>query len=276
MGSGGGALRERLAGLADVGDDALALAATALAIAGLERPDTCCDHYDRHLDELAEGLAATGAGGAEDRARALAAVMGERHRYVGDEHDDDESAGTSLMWVIDNRRGAAEALGILGLEAARRAGWQVEGLAFAPRFLLRLEDGSGRRVIVDPALGWRPLEAPDMRALLKATSGLAAELAPEHYQRLPNRDILVRLQTQAKLRRLRQGSVGGALAAVEIMLLFAPDRTLLWREAGLMHMRLGQLPRAVAALEQFLARTPNPLARRRTAQLLQELKDRMR
>jgi regulator of sirC expression with transglutaminase-like and TPR domain len=262
MAHAGGAPREMLAALAAAGDDAVSLGTTALIIANLEQPGKRLDDYIGHFDALSESLKR------EEFPAALAAWRGEEH--------DDDDRGLDLMAVLDDGRGAGEALGILAIEAGRRAGLDIEGLAFAPRFLLRLGDEHGERVIIDPAAGWCRVEPPGMRALLKAASGLAAELAPAHYQRLSNRDILVRLQTQAKLRRLRRGAVGAALAAVEATLLFAPDRALLWREAGLMNMRLGRLAEAVAALEQFQVRSPNPLARRRAAQLVQELKDRMR
>jgi len=274
MGAKRRALREHLAALAILGDDGIGLAATALVVAGLDRPATDPQPYLGHFDELAGELTAA-AGKAPSRAAALAAVLGGRHRYRDDDRDDDEIGNTSLMWVVDNRRGVAAALGIVGLEATRRAGWRAEALAFPHRFLLRLAEAEGGRTIIDPAAGWRPVEAPELRAILKASAGLDAELAPSHYQASGNRDILVRLQNEAKTRLLRCGALARAVTVVEATLLFAPDRAALWREAGLMHLRLDNLAQAVAALEQFVSRTANPQARHRILRLLQELRGRM-
>jgi regulator of sirC expression with transglutaminase-like and TPR domain len=266
-----------LAGLAGCADQAVDLAGTALALAALDRPAARIEDYFPHIDTLAAGLAedAAAESDADTLAAALGAVMARRHFYRSDDRDDDEVANTSLMWVIDNRRGSAEALGILALAAARRAGWRAEGLAFPTHFLLRIEDATGRRAILDPFRAWQVVDPASMRALLKAAAGLDAELAPCHYAALDNRAILVRLQNAAKTRLLRCGCIARALAVVEATLLFAPGHTLLWREAGLMHMRLDQLPAAVAALEQFVARTGNPQARRRTNELLHHLRGRL-
>jgi len=267
-------LRDNLAALGLLGDDGIGLAATALALSGLDRPGTDPGAYLGHLDDLAGDLTEAGES-APSRADALAAVLGGRHRYRDDDRDDDEIGNTSLMWVIDNRRGIGAALGIVGLEALRRAGWPVEALAFPHRFLLRLDEADGGRAIIDPASGWQRLEIPELRAILKAAAGLDAELAPSHYQALGNRDILVRLQNEAKTRLLRCGAVARAVAVIEATLLFAPDHVTLWREVGLMHLRLDHVPQAVAALEQFARRTANSQARHRILRLLQELRGRL-
>ncbi|MCR6629514.1 MAG: tetratricopeptide repeat protein [Magnetospirillum sp.] len=78
-----------------------------------------------------------------------------------------------------------------------------------------------------------------------------------------------------KLHALLSGRVAEAVAVVEAMLAYAPDQAPLWREAGMMHLRLDDLPAAIAALEQFAGRTANGAARRRTQMLLQDLRARM-
>ena len=161
------------------------------------------------------------------------------------------------------------------LDVARAAGLTAEGLAFPVHFLLRIEDGAGRRLILDPSAGGKVVEPPDMRALLKIATGLGAELEPAHYAAMGNRDMVVRLQNETKLRLLRCGHIDRALGVVEATLLLAPDLALLWREAGLMHMRLDNPGGAVAALEQFMARTTNAQARARTQDLLAELRSRL-
>lgn len=257
------AARERLARLA--GCEHVELAETALLLAGLDAGDV--DRALAALDRMAGGLAAETA---DSRGDALAAGLAE---FRLDDQDDDESA--SLPWVLSQRRGTPEALGLLWLEVARRAGWSADALAFPGCLLVRLEDEGGQRVIVDPALGGMPLTASQLRAQLKAMAGLAAELTPSLFAPLSNRDILLRLQNEVKLRALRSGRVAEAAAIVEAMLLFAPEQAGLWREAGMMHMRLDNLPAAIAALEQFVARAGNSPARRRTQLLLQEIRARM-
>lgn len=263
--------RARLSALADR-VEGVELADTALALAGLDRPGATAEDYLDHLAGLGAELAASEAEDADGRAEALATVMARRHRYRGDDQDDDQVSNANLMWVIDHRRGIGPALGIVYLEAARRAGWPADGLSFPGRFLIRVEGAGGDRAILEPFHGGRRLSAPQIRALLKEVTGARSELAPSLWSPLANRDILVRLQNDVKLRLLRCGRVDRALAVVEAVLLFAPGQTALWREAGLMHLRLGSPKPAQAALEQFVSRTTNEPARRRTLQLLQEIR----
>jgi regulator of sirC expression with transglutaminase-like and TPR domain len=269
--------RQRLAELGRAEDRDIRPAEAALLMASLERPYSSVAAYLDYLAGLADELRAAIAGeGRQDDsvrlAEALVEVFGRRHRFRGDDRDDDDVSNTNLMEVIDRRRGIADALGLVALDAARGAGLAIEGLAFPAHFLLRLEDRGGRRIILDPCAGSAAMDPPAMRALLKAAIGLEAELEPSHYAAMGNRDMVIRLQNETKLRLLRCGRVDRALTVVEATLLLAPDEVSLWREAGLMHMRLDNRPGAVAALEQFIARTPNAQARARTLALLAELK----
>lgn len=265
--------RERLAGLAGVEDGAIGLAEAAFALAGLHRPAACIEDYLGYRDDLADQLAGCGARDCGDRAEALAEVLAVRHRYRGDDRDDEDVANANLMWVVDHRRGVAGALGLLALDVARAAGWTADGLAVPGRFVVRLHDGDGRRLIVDPFDRCRVVEPPGLRALVKATTG--QDLEPSYFVAAGNREILVRLQNDVKLRLLRCALVAEALEVTEATLLFAPECDSLWRECGLMHLRLGNPKAAIAALEQFVARTGNAQARRRALQQLQDIRQRL-
>ncbi|MBI2235671.1 MAG: transglutaminase family protein [Magnetospirillum sp.] len=265
--------RIRLAALANAADADIDPTEVALLLATLQRPRRPIEPHLAHLAalaaEVAEAVADTGA---EARARALAEVLGRRHDFGG---DDSDPAGATLIDVLQERRGTPEALGLLWLAVARRAGWRAEALAFPAHLLVRIEDDTGGRAIVDPFAGGAMVDAPAMRAQLKAVCGAAAELEPDHHAPLGARPLLIRLENAAKLCLLRAGQVEAALAVVEGILLFAPDQAALWREAGMMHMRLDHMSEAVAALEQFVARTGNTQAKARTQALLAELKGRM-
>jgi regulator of sirC expression with transglutaminase-like and TPR domain len=276
MGLCAASARARLADLAQRADGEVRPMEAALLLAALERPDKGVDSYLEYLAGLAAEVKTAAAGShAEELALALFEIFGRRHRFRGDDRDDDDVENANLMWVIDRRRGVSAALGLLVLDVARAAGLAVEGLGFPVHFLLRIEDEGGRRLILDPTGGGRVIDPPEMRALLKFTSGLAAELEPCHYSAMGNREMVVRLQNETKLRLLRCGQVARALDVVEATLLLAPESASLWREAGMMHMRLDNPGAAVAALEQFIARTTNAQARARTQALLAELKGRL-
>jgi regulator of sirC expression with transglutaminase-like and TPR domain len=166
------------------------------------------------------------------------------------------------------------ALGILYIHAARAQGWAVAGLHFPGHFMIRLDLG-GERAVIDPFNGGVEPDVPDLRALMKATAGPDAELRPEHFAAAGNREILLRLQNNLKLRLLKDGKAERALAVIERTLLFAPDAVDLWREAALIHAHLDNLGAAVGALERFLAASPDAQARHRAAALLQQIKSRL-
>ncbi len=89
------------------------------------------------------------------------------------------------------------------------------------------------------------------------------------------RAVLLRLQNNIKVRRLRDGDLAGAVTCTEDMLRIAPDAAPLWREAGLMHQRLDQIGAAITCLERFLRLAPDGPQAIRIRGLLEELRQRL-
>ena len=114
-----------------------------------------------------------------------------------------------------------------------------------------------------------------LRELLKASVGPEAELSPQHYAEVGNRDILLRLQNNLKLRHLRAGRIEQALAALDVMLLFAPAEAALWREIGLLQAHQGDFPAAISALETFMDLSASDRAVHQAAMLIQQLRNRL-
>ncbi len=123
--------------------------------------------------------------------------------------------------------------------------------------------------------GGAPLEARDLRALLKTFAGESAELGPDTLAPMGKRAVLMRLQNNIKVRRLRDGDLAGAAACTEDMLRLAPHAAPLWREAGLMHQRLGHITAAILNLERFLSLAPDGPQATRVKGLLDELRQRL-
>ena len=269
------AILRRLAGPAE-GEGPLAIAEGALALAALDRPRVPFERYRAHLETLAADLRAAAAGAVDLDARiaALAETIYLRHGYAGDETTYDDLQNANLMRVIDRRKGLPVALAILCLHAGRAAGWSMAGLGFPGHFLIRL-DHEGERAILDPFHGCLRQGPGELRALLKAMAGEDAELRPEHYAEIGDRDVLLRLQNNIKLRRLQSGQVAGALATLESMLIFAPGRAELWWEAAALHSGQGNLRAAILAAQQVGELSPDAEARYRAAQLVQQLTARL-
>jgi len=134
-------------------------------------------------------------------------------------------------------------------------------------------DLGAERRIIDPFNGGQPRDAVALRALLKAMAGPEAELRPDHTRPVGCRDVLLRLQNNIKQRHVREERSAEALAVVETMLMIAPDRAGLWREAGILHSHLDNMRAAIIAFEHYLElAAPADPARHDVAELLRQLR----
>src|ERR1700751_2619989 len=239
------------------GERILPIAEAALALASFERPGVGPTHYREHLQLLARDVGGHpgAAGDLGDRVRAVNEILLLKYGYSGDELTYDDLQNANLMRVVDRRKGLPVALGILYMHAGRAQGWDTVGLGFPGHFLIRLSDGP-ERLILDPFHGGAVCGAAELRELLKAAAGPESELLPEHYAPVSDRDVLLRLQNNLKARLLQAQRYEQAVAVVETMLMLAPDLAELWREAGILHARLGSMGSAAAALEHIALRAP--------------------
>lgn len=265
------------AALAQLGrqpDADLDLAEGALLLAALDRPRVGLERYRAHLAELAGQVAARPAERVAEAVAVLNAVIRGELGYDGDSLTYDDPQNANLMRVIDRRKGLPVALAILYLHAARARGWPAQALRFPGHVLVRLEL-AGERAILDPFNEGRLLEAAGLRALAKAVGGASTELTPEHTAPLSNREVLLRLQNNIKLRRLQNGQMEAGLATLETMLLLAPGEWRLWAEAAELHGRLDNLRAAELALANVIELAEEPQVRALAERQLRSLKNRI-
>jgi len=251
------------------------LADAALMLAAADRPRVALDRYRDHMGALV-GDTDPSPKTAIDRARAIRDSVYVRAGYEGDRLTYDDLQNANLIRVIDRRRGLPVSLGILCLSVSRARGWPAEGLRFPGHFLIRIGGDGGAPVIVDPFDEGALREPADLRGLLQSLEGPGAELRPAHYAPADNREILIRLQTNIKMRLIEQGDFERAAAVAERMLWFAPAVAPLWQEFGLLRARLGDYDMAVAALETCIDRADGDRLRHDAARLLQEIRQTMR
>jgi regulator of sirC expression with transglutaminase-like and TPR domain len=214
------------------------------------------------------------AGDAERRRAVLARLLHERLGFRGDAETYEDMANANLIRVLERRKGLPVALGILWLHAAEAAGWGAQGADFPGHFLIGLDHPKGL-ALVDVFAGGPALAASELRALIKRIEGPRAELRPGLVVPMTKRAVLLRLQNNIKVRRLRDGDLAGAVACTGDMLRLAPDAAPLWREAGLMHQRLGHIAAAILSLERFLELSPDGPQVSRVRGLVEELRQRL-
>ena len=273
--------RAALDAVGQLPDDEIDLAATALQLARIDAPQ--CDWRAAAMDlsllartavEAATASPAADGGDLAVRRAVLAGVLHGEAGFAGDDQNYDDPANANLLQVLERRRGLPVALGILWLHAAEAAGWPAHGLDFPGHFLVALAGGRGQ-LVIDVFAGGAALAAPDLRVLIKRAEGDKAELRPGVLAPMGRRAVLLRLQNNIKLRRLRAGDLAGALVCAEDMLRIAPSEAALWREAGLMNQRLEHIAAALAAFERYLALQPEGAAAARVRDIIAELRQRL-
>ena len=104
---------------------------------------------------------------------------------------------------------------------------------------------------------------------------ISAELRPGVLQPMSIRSVLLRLQNNIKIRRLRAGNLQDALACTEDMLRIAPEQAALWREAALMNQRLDRVAAALRCFEHFLVLVPEGESAARARLAIDELRARL-
>lgn len=257
-------------------DEDLDVAAVALALAALDYPDRDLAGYRDHL----AGLCAAAAAQCQDtahidaRADALAQVISQQFGYTGDQASYNDMQNANMMQVIDRRKGLPVALGLLYIIAARAQGWACAGLNFPGHFLIRLELGSTRRIL-DPFNGGVKMEIPQLRGLLKGMAGEDAELQPEYYQPVSNRDVLLRLLNNIKGRAFQSNDFIRACDILARMRMISPASAHLGYEHGMVHARLGNVPDAMAAMRVCIEHADDPKLRQLAEQAVQQLRLKM-
>jgi regulator of sirC expression with transglutaminase-like and TPR domain len=270
--------RAALEAIGQLPDMEIDMADAALQLARVDAPDADWHSARAHLSDLARDAAQLSAEVPGDdvsgQASALAGLIGGRYRYAGDSEDYDNPANANLIRVIERRRGLPVALGILWLHAVRAAGWSGHGVDFPGHFLVALE-GRGEQAVLDVFAGGTPMDARDLRTLVKRIEGAKAELRPGLLAPMGARSVLLRLQNNIKVRRLTANDLVGALACTEDMLRIAPDEAALWREAAVMNQRLDQVSAALRCFARFLGLVPQGDAAARVRTAMDELRSRL-
>ncbi len=259
----------------------------ALQFARIDAPDADWHAARRHYSDMARDAVALArdlpGGDVAARAGALAGLITGRYRYSGDTATYDDLANANLIHVAERRRGLPVSLGIVWLHCTRAMGWEAHGVDFPGHFLLALDGvaAKGRaqpgpqQTILDVFAGGIPLDAKDLRVLLKRVQGAAAELRPGVLAPMSTRSVLLRLQENVRSRRLAAGETEPALACTLDMLRIAPDHAALWRDAAAMHQQLDQVSAALRCYARVLDLVPEGDTAKRARTAMDDLRSRL-
>ncbi len=145
-----------LAADADPPLDLLALALAA-EFRGVEAA-TAVAKLDALASELVDALAAEPET-PEAQARAVVAVLGNRHGFTGDTERYDHPANSMLDVVLERHRGLPILLSVVYVEVARRAGLPLAGVGLPGHFVVG-HFGTEPPLLLDPFAGGARVDAP--------------------------------------------------------------------------------------------------------------------
>ena len=182
---------------------------------------------------------------------ALAEVIARSFAYRGDTETYDDIQNADIVKVIERRKGLPVALALLYMQVARDPGWGAEGLNFPGHFLIRVAI-DGARHVVDPFNDGVVRDAADLRELTRKVLGANAQPNPSFYDPVPDRQVLLRLENNIRLRLVQRDDWEGAMKVVERMLAIDPEQSALMYEVGQINVRLDKRRAAINAFERFL------------------------
>ena len=229
-------------------DEQIELDRTLLLIALEEYPELDLDRYLDILTSFADRVRNRlhRDAGPFEQIAILRTILVEEEGFAGNVDEYDDPRNSFLNDVLDRRTGIPITLSVVYMEVARRVGFLLKGVSYPGHFLVK-HPTPRSPIILDPFHDGRILEETDLRTRLAAV-GVNHE---EHLlQTTTARALLFRALSNLKTIYLRGGDRERALAAVERMLLLAPDKSPEMRDRGLL---LAQLGRPLEALHQLTA-----------------------
>ena len=252
--------RRRFAARIQALDETGALAEAALWIAAEEYPDLDVSAWLARLDALGARAreAVTPDLDADRAASALSRLLFEDYGLQGNERDYYDPRNSFLHEVRDRRLGIPITLSVIYMDVGARAGITVHGVGLPGHFVVRVEQGGSARLL-DPFHGGRRLTEDDCRRLVERLSGGQLRLDPSHLHAVTPDTILVRMLRNLKGVYLARSDFGRARAAVDRILLLAPEALGEVRDRGSLAARLGDASAAIEDWETYLRQLPAAL-----------------
>jgi regulator of sirC expression with transglutaminase-like and TPR domain len=253
-------VRERFAQLVSGPEDKLDLAEAALLIAQEEQPQLDITIYLRRLDEVAAAARARLPQVPEptDIIHGLNVQLFQEEGFAGNESEYYDPRNSFLNEVLDRKRGIPITLSVIYLEVGRRLGLPLVGVGFPGHFLVKYSGANGE-LVLDPFAGGATLTLDELAQKLRRMYGDANPFLGQIPQLLApasKKDILVRMLRNLKGIYLQQNDFPRALAAIDRILLVAPDLALEVRDRGAVHQRLGHLQAALQDFRRYLEMVP--------------------
>lgn len=240
------------------------LARAALVAARVEQPALDPDRSLRQLarlgDRAGEDLSGLTHPTNLTRVSALNRLLFEQEGFAGNRAHYEDYRNSLLNLVLERRLGIPITLALVYMDVGRRAGVDIDGVAFPGHFLMhvpahpdRRTDDDGR-LILDPFDGGKRLDEKACRKLLSLHGGEGADMPvdPALLRPCPPRYMLTRLLNNLKRAYVDARSWPQARLVIDLMLVVDPTMHSERRDRGLVAYHLDDFPAALRDLEGYL------------------------
>ena len=250
------AAHERFRALAQTSGTELPLAEGALLIAAEEYPTLDIAQYVTALDRLADEARSRVSSVSDPpaAARALCEFLFKEAGFHGDTQHYGDPKNSLLNDVLDRRRGVPITLAVVHLDVVWRLRIPMYGVGMPSHFLVGCET-KAEPLFIDAFHGVVLTEA-GCAQLFERIVGGSIPFRKDYLAPTPARYILVRILRNLKGIFVEKEDLDRTAAAVERILLLAPDLAEDVRDLGLIRYRQGKLVEARGLLEQYLRSTP--------------------
>jgi regulator of sirC expression with transglutaminase-like and TPR domain len=235
------------------------LGRAALHIARIGYPTLDVAHWLAALDDLAASVQPhlTAGMSLNDRVDVLAARLFGSAGFRGNADDYYDPRNSFLNDVLERRIGIPITLAVVLIETGARLALPIEGVGFPGHFLVRTP-GPGGLVLRDPFFGGRVLDDDELLARFRAVVGPGAtSVPPAAVVRADTPAILTRMLRNLLHVYVEREDHAHALAAVDLLLVLAPDSCDDLRTRGLLYERLECHAAARADLCRYLDLAPD-------------------
>jgi regulator of sirC expression with transglutaminase-like and TPR domain len=194
------------------------------------------------------------------RVSALNSLLFEQEGFAGNRAHYDDYRNSLLNVVLDRRLGIPITLALVYMDVGRRAGVDIDGVAFPGHFLMHVPANPDRRsdddgsLIVDPFDAGKSLDEKACQRLLAVHVGADADAAVDAalLRPCPPRYMLTRLLNNLKRAYIDARSFPQARMVIDLMLVVDPALHSERRDRGLVAYHLDDFPAALRDLEDYL------------------------
>lgn len=252
-------VNERLGEIVTIDETEWNLAEAALLVATVEYPELDVPYYVRHLEQLADTVAARAQPftSALDRVAELNLFLFDEQGFGANTDDYYDPRNSFFNQVLDRRLGIPITLSILYMEVGKWLSLGLQGVSFPGRFLVKFAHEPGE-IVLDPYAGGASLGLTELETLLRNSFGEAHTQLPPLTQLLAaagKKDILTRLIRNLKSIYVHTNQLSKALSMLDLMLIVEPGLVDEWRERGELHQRLECFRPALQDYQHYLDMT---------------------